>query len=100
MTYVGLDLHKKTIQIAVMEDDGREIFNGSIPNTPKAIGAALRRIPAGAKYVIESSSVWRETYRLMTEDRGLDTVLSNPYRTKIIVRGRLCEAIPCLICPD
>ena len=45
MTYVGLDLHKKTIQIAVMEDDGREIFNGSIPNTPKAIGAALRRIP-------------------------------------------------------
>ena len=45
-------------------------------------------MPPNAKYVLESSSVWRETYRLMTEDMGLDVILSNPYRTKIIAESK------------
>ena len=46
------------------------------------------RLPKHAKYVIESSSVWEETYRYMTEDLNLDVILSNPYTTLLIARSK------------
>ena len=32
--FAGLDVHKKTIQVSVMDKDGVELLNKSIPNTP------------------------------------------------------------------
>ena len=37
------------------------------------------RLPDHVKYILESSSVWEGSYRLMTEESGLDVTLSNPY---------------------
>lgn len=88
MAYVGMDLHKKTVQISVMDDRGMEISNASVQNNRRTLEASLRKMPSSAKYVLESSSVWRETYRFMTEDMGLNVILSNPYRTKIIAESK------------
>ena len=88
MAYVDLDLHKKTVQISVMDERGTEIFNASVQSDRKTLEASLRKMPPNAKYVLESSSVWWVTYRLMTEDMGLDVILSNPYRTKIIAESK------------
>ena len=33
MVYVGLDLHKKTIQIAAVDDSGTELMSKKIRNT-------------------------------------------------------------------
>ena len=35
-------------------------------------------LPKQTKYVMESSSVWEGTYRLMTEEMKLDVTLSSP----------------------
>ena len=35
MISVGLDLHKKTAQIAAMDKDGTVLFNRKIPHTRK-----------------------------------------------------------------
>ena len=78
MAYVGLGLHKKTVQISVMDDRGVEISNASVQNSRKTLEASLRKMPPGARYVLESSSVWRETYRLMTEGMGLDVRTRSP----------------------
>ncbi len=42
--HVGLDVHKKSIQICVMDMAGTELLNKSIQNTPKDI-VCLFRIP-------------------------------------------------------
>ncbi len=52
-----------------------------IDNNPRAIRKALSVMPPGSKYVMESSSVWYATYRLMTDKLHLDVTLSNPYRS-------------------
>ena len=62
MVYVGLDLPKKTIQIAVVDDSGTELMNKKIPNTREALADETSKIPSNSKYVIESSSVWEEVY--------------------------------------
>ena len=45
-------------------------------------------MPKGSKYVIESSSVWEDVYHYMRNELGLDVVLSDPYKTKLIAESK------------
>ena len=88
MVYAGLDLHKKTIQIAAVDDSGTGIMNKKIQNTREALAGETSKIPSNSKYVIESSSVWEAVYRHMRNDLGLDVVLSDPYKTRLIAESK------------
>ena len=88
MVYVGLDLHKKTIQIAAVDDSGTELVNKKIQNTREALAGEASKIPSNSKYVIESSSVWEEVYRYMRNELGLDVMLSDPYKTRLIAESK------------
>ena len=35
--FVGLDVHKRTIRVSMMDADGHELANGGIQNTPKQV---------------------------------------------------------------
>ena len=86
--YVGIDLHKKTLQIEIQDPDGNVISNGKVQNTPAAISRAFTSIPQGAQCVIESSSVWYEVFRFIRDDLGYEVVLSNPAQTKAIAASK------------
>ena len=83
MIYVGLDLHKKTIQIAAVDYRGTTLLNKKIRNTHASLEMEISRMPKDSKYVIESSSVWEDVYHYMRNELGLDVVLSDPYRDMI-----------------
>ena len=40
--FVGMDVHKNTVQVCGMSAGGRELFNCSVRNTPEGISRALR----------------------------------------------------------
>ena len=86
--FVGLDVHKKTIRISMMDRDGNELVNCSIPNTEKNVAAALSGLPKKVKIVMESSSVWKALYFQLRDTMGYDVILSNPYRTKLIAESK------------
>ena len=86
--FVGLDVHKKTIQICCMTEGGSEIGNGSIPNTPEAIGKAMKDIPKDAQVFLESSSVWKATFFYIRDKLGLDVKLTNPYLNRVIAESK------------
>ena len=88
MLYAGLDVHKRTIQVAILDGKRNILLNEKIPHTPEAVREMAGRLPAGARYVMESSSVWEGTYRMMTEEMGLDVTLSNPYTTLLIAKSK------------
>ena len=88
MIYVGLDLHKKTIQIAAVDYRGATLLNKKIRNTHASLEMEISRMPKGSKYVIESSSVWEDVYHYMRNELGLDVVLSDPYKTKLIAESK------------
>ena len=57
MVYVGLDVHKKTIQVAGVDDDGVTLFNKKIGHNRVEIRDLVSTLPKGSKYVMKSSSV-------------------------------------------
>ena len=86
--FVGLDVHKKTIQVSAMNSSGEELSNYSINNTPDAIRYNLGSLPKNAKLVMESSSIWKAPYHQIRDELGLDIKLSNPYATRLIAESK------------
>ena len=58
--YVGIDLHKKTLQVEVQDPDGNVVSNRKVQNTSAAIRREFATIPQDTLCVMESSSVWYE----------------------------------------
>ena len=86
--YVGIDLHKEFMQVSAMDVDGNELLNEKIPAIKENIRRFFRIFPKKAKCVMESSSVWYGIFRYMTDELGLDVILSNPYQTKAIAASK------------
>ena len=86
--YVGIDLHKKTLQVKIQDPDGTILSNRKLQNTPAEIQWEFAVMPKGSRRVIESSSVWYEVFRFIRDDLGYETILSNPTQTKAIASSK------------
>ena len=91
MRYVGIDVHKNFCQFAMMDDAGRIVREDRFPNT----GEGIRSFVSGlvgcddVRVVMESTgSLWVKLYDVV-EEHGLEVVLSNPYKTRLIAEARI-----------
>ena len=86
--FVGIDLHKKFMQVAVMDAKGKVIMDRRVDCDPKTVRKEFAKMPPDSKYVMESSSVWYGMYRLLRDELGLDVMVSNPYTTRLIAESK------------
>lgn len=86
--FVGIDLHKKFMQVALMDSGGKILQNRRVECDLTDIEKEFSRFPSGARYVLESSSVWYGMYRFLRDRLGLDVMLSNPLATKRIAESK------------
>ena len=86
--FVGLDVHKETIQMSVMDGDGNEMLNEGIQNSPESIFESFKDFPKGTSMVIESSSVWKAPFFQLRDAMGFDVTLSNAYATRLIAKSK------------
>src|SRR5215831_6672120 len=89
--FVGMDLHKNYLQIAVMDENGKVLENSRIKNNLKQVG---RFFDENINYekahvVMKSSSTWYNIYSYLCEERHLNVVLSNPIKTRAIASTKL-----------
>jgi len=90
--YVGIDVHKKYCQAALMDESGRiqrELrFDNTLEGASGLVNLA-RSIDAHVKAVVEpSANYWIKIYDRL-EDEGVQVKLSNPSRTKAIAEARV-----------
>ena len=86
--FFGLDLHKKFLQVAAVDQKGNLLMNKRVENDFGIIEQEFSAFPKNAKYVLESSSVWYGIYQKLVVGLGLDVVLSNPYLTRLIAKSK------------
>jgi transposase len=88
MNSVGIDLHKRCSQIAVLSEDGRRLLSRRIENDPQTFLELLREIDGESKIALEATYGW-EWLADVLEEAGYELHLAHPLRTKAIASARV-----------
>jgi transposase len=86
--YVGIDVHRKRSQVAVVTEDGRVQVNRNVPNGVASILKVIGELPTGTPVAFEAAYGWGWLVELL-EDYGFDPHLVHPLRCKAIASARL-----------
>jgi transposase len=87
MVHIGVDLHKRTSQIALLTAEG-ELLQRRLPNDGDSVEQFFAALPPRTPVAIEASGTWWWLVDLL-ERQGHRAVLSNPKQTKAIAAARL-----------
>ena len=88
--YVGMDVHRKRSQIAVLDAAGGEQRNRNVPNDPVKLVPILGVLPPGTPVAFEAAYGWGWLVELL-EELELEPHLVHPSRCKAIASARLQE---------
>ena len=86
--YVGIDVHRKRSQVAVVARDGKVQLNRNVVNGTEPILRLIGGLPAGTPVAFEAAYGWGWLVQLL-EDYGFDPHLVHPLRGKAIASARL-----------
>jgi transposase len=86
--YVGMDVHRKRSQVALLDHDGTQLANRNLPNDPTELIAILGRLEAGTPVAFEAAYGWGWLADLLAE-LGLEPHLAHPGGCKAIAAARL-----------
>jgi len=90
--YVGIDVHKKMCQVAVIDDDGELLDETRFRNTLEGIEEFAQRLTGfndEVRGVVESTgNLWIQVHDRL-EAHGIDVALSNPANSRLITEARL-----------
>jgi transposase len=86
--YVGIDVHRKRSQVAVVAEDGKVLLNKNTVNGTEPLLRLIGDLPAGTPVAFEAAFGWGWLLRLL-EDYGFDPHLVHPLQCKAIASARL-----------
>ena len=86
--YVGIDVHRKRSQVAVIDSGGEVLANRNVPNGVETILGVIGGLPPGTPAAFEAAFGWGWLVELL-EDYGFDPHLVHPLQCKAIASARL-----------
>jgi hypothetical protein len=86
--YVGIDVHRKRSQVAVVNEDGAVELNKNVVNGSEPMLRLIGDLPPGTPVAFEAAFGWGWLVELL-EDYGFDPHLVHPLRCKAIASARL-----------
>jgi transposase len=88
MRYIGIDFHKRTSYLTIVDKSGKLIRQWQIQNSPQEISAFARQLQPGDNVAVEAVGHWMYLYEQL-EDSPASFTLSHPQATKAIASARL-----------
>jgi transposase len=86
--YVGIDVHRKRSQVAVVTEDGKVQLNKNVVNGSEPFLRLIGDLPSETPVASEAAFGWSWLADLL-EDYGFDAHLVHPLRCKAIASARL-----------
>ena len=86
--YVGIDVHRKRSQVAVVAEDGQVQLNKNVVNGSEPLLRLIGDLPPGTPVAFEAAFGWGWLAELL-EDYGFEAHLVHPLRCKAIASARL-----------
>lgn len=88
MLYVGVDAHKTTAQVTIMDETGKVITRKRIESSPAAVNAVLGGYREPLKAVLEAGYSWGPMYDWLDEVAD-EVVLAHPGKVRAIADARI-----------
>jgi transposase len=88
MLYVGVDAHKTTTQVTVMDENGKIVKRKRIESSRAGVGAVLGAYKEPLKAVLEASRTWGPMYDWLDEIAD-EVVLAHPAKVRAIADARI-----------
>jgi transposase len=88
MHYVGVDYHKKSSYVTVMDERGKVVKEGQIANTQEALAALLDGTAQGASAVLEAGRNWPVMYDWL-EELVDEVTLAHPAKVRVIAEAKV-----------
>ena len=85
--YVGIDVHRKRSQVAVVAEDGQVQLNKNVVNGSEPMLRLIGDLPSGTPVAFEAAFGWGWLVQLL-EDYGFEAHLVHPLRCKAIASAR------------
>jgi transposase len=85
--YVGMDVHRKRSQVALLDHDGAQLLNRNLPNDPTELIAVLGQLQPGTPVAFEAADGWGWLAELL-EELDLEPHLVHPGGCKAIAAAR------------
>lgn len=82
-TFVGLDIHRKSIVATALNAEGEHLSEAKLGPSPSQLLEYIRSLPGAKQVVMEPCTIWEPLYDAL-EEEGAAVVLSNPLRTRLI----------------
>jgi transposase len=86
--YVGMDVHRKRSQVALVDEHGGQLANRNLANNSAELVAVLGRLEPGTPVAFEAAYRWGWLAELLNE-LELEPHLVHPSRCKAIASARL-----------
>jgi hypothetical protein len=86
--YVGIDVHRKRSQVAVIDQDGKVLANRNVPSGVRPILGVIGDLPPGTPMAFEAAYGWGWLVELL-EGYGFEPHLVHLLRCKAIASARL-----------
>ena len=86
--YVGIDVHRKRSQVAVVTEDGKVQLNKNVVNGSEPMLRLIGDLPPGTPVAFEAAFGWGWLVQLL-EDYGFEPHMVHPLRCKAIASARL-----------
>ena len=86
--YVGIDVHRKRSQVAVINEGGEVLANRNVPNGTRPVLGVIGGLPSGTPVAFEAAFGWGWLVELL-EDYGFAPHLVHPLQCKAIASARL-----------
>jgi transposase len=86
--YVGMDVHRKRSQVAIVDEAGDQERNCNVPNDPAKLVPILGALAPGTPVAFEAAYGWGWLVELL-EELELEPHLVHPSRCKAIASARL-----------
>src|SRR6516225_6796520 len=86
--YVGIDVHRKRSQVAVINEGGEVLASRNVPNGTQPVLGVIGGLPPGTPVAFEAAFGWGWLVALL-EDYGFAPHLVHPLQCKAIASARL-----------
>jgi len=94
LNHLGIDVGKRKCRAALKDDKGKILDEFFFGNDANGISDLLSRVKTNStttttQAVLESTgNMWMRIHDTL-EENGIDTILANPYKTKIIAEAKI-----------